>query len=337
MWLVLNILCKKLSDGSAPQQCQWLDRHAPLVAEKLVALFFGRVRSGQQTASSSVRSASRPPLPAATIVDWAGVEQSLLPVLPLSVQQPVFDAIARVLNGPCVDLPPSDREATTTQMQPRKWSRHVLDCLTMAAAHQAELSLLPMTRRFWTELLDGLLDACDALCVQGAISTTHSLLHSRAEFVLRGVLELLAAGTRAGAGAGGGQTRFLLDPAVIVDTWTSALLLLASTAGREGPAAAAASSSSEDARQLKSNLLAAYMDAVRTYPAADRAVFLSSLLDTVADYCRRADIRSGFIIRKGCYTALFSQVLQSELLGFVSTWLDEFYPTAASVPIERTR
>jgi hypothetical protein len=81
-------------------------------------------------------------------------------------------------------------------------------------------------------------------------------------------------------------------------------------------------------------LLAVYLDAKEVFPATDRTAFLSSLLDAAADYCRRADIRSGFIIRKGSYTRLFSEVLQAELLGFV---MDHFYPIPHTSSRQRTR
>jgi hypothetical protein len=79
--------------------------------------------------------------------------------------------------------------------------------------------------------------------------------------------------------------------------------------------------------QLKSNLLAVYLDAVEVFPATDRSAFLSSLLDAAADYCRR-----------GSYTRLFSEVLQAELLVcFVTSWMDHFYPIPHTSSRQRTR
>ena len=313
---MLNILCKDLASPAPAPQPQWLQLHTPLLVDKLAALFFGRVRSGKHPLSWSLSgSAGRSPLPE-VVSDWVGVERILLPLLPAAVKQPVFDAIASVLNGPCLGPSPSN-----TQMQPKKWSRHVLYCAELMAAHRVVVSLVPMQRRYWTELLDGLLDACDAQSVQ-ATSATHSQLHSRAEFVLHGVLELLLL---AAADSAGDQMRSLFDPAAMLDVWTCALLL-ASTAPE-----------SDAARELKSNLLAVYLDAVEVFPATDRTAFLSSLLDAAADYCRRADIRSGFIIRKGSHTRLFNEVLQAELLGFVTSWMDHFYPIPHTSSRQRTR
>jgi len=318
---------------------EWLSLHSQFLLEKIVSLFFARVRGNDDGALPvSNLSGGAIDLPVA-ITNWDEVQLYLLPILPKSFQASIFYKIAEALNSPCA-LPLTALESTKypqflqnadrdiTKLQPKKWSRHCVDFMRLLNSSNSSCCLHLFAADYWRALLNILLrywvESSNETSIVSPVPVNTELLNAAA-YVLQCVQILFELSNN-------GDLLRYWTPSFFLNVMLCAEVFFAI------PHMKVPSIGVENAYNVPSDMTQQYLDVMKMSSDFDRNGFVLSVIDVVSLFIRSSDVQSNFFFAKMAFARSYNEVIISALIQFISKTLEAFIPISSPrMPLDRIR